>query len=251
MKQLTSRANGSLGSPRGRGSLGASEAPAPDPWANTQSTAKDAWELYNPLSLLTAGASAVTTALQSAASTAAEAATANSFAAGNSISMSDFKSIGGVCKPMNFPALRYVQEMQRQMNRVAAKKSFGKIGVDGAVGPGTLTLLKKIQAASAGEVMGNTSSCIYVAGDADVIGDQVKAYADSIGAPATTTAPPSVPQVVTATGAVLAAPPGSGAAAGITGAFSGMTGTQKVALAGMVGGIGYLIHKKMKKGKRR
>lgn len=248
-KALSTRRNGSLGSPRGMGSLGASEAPASDPWAGAASTATDAISLYNPLSLLSAGASAVSAAVQTIASGGGEAS-ANAFASGNSISMADFKTVGNVCKPMNFPALRYVQEMQRQMNRVAQVKGFGKVGVDGAVGPGTLALLVKIQQASAGEVMGTTSSCIYVAGDADVIGEQVKTYADSIGAPATVAAPPSSPSIVTAAGTTLAAPPGAGPAASIDGAFSGMTSGQKLALVGMVGGIGYLIHKKMKKGKR-
>lgn len=247
---ITSRRHGSLSSPRGRGSLGA-DAPASDPWANTQAAASNIWSEYNPLALITAGAEALTTAVQTATASAADAAGASTFAQGNSISMADFKTVGNVCRPMNFPALGYVQEMQRQMNRVAEKKGFSKVGVDGAVGPGTLALLAKIQQASAGEVMGNTSACIYVAGDADVIGDQVKAYADSIGAPATVPAPPSAPKVVTATGAVLAAPPGGGIQASVGGAFSGMTSGQKLALAGMAGGIGYLIHKKMKRGKKR
>lgn len=247
---LTSRRYGSLSSPRGRGSLGASD--ASDPWANTKATVEDAVSLYNPLSLITAAATAVSAAVQGTIGGADPSTT--KFASGNSISMSDFKTVGGICKPTNFPALAYVKTMQQQMNRVAQKKGFSKIGVDGAVGPGTLALLAKIQQASSGEVMGNTSSCIYVAGDADVIGEQVKSYADSIGAPVTVQGPPAVPAIVSAaTGAVLTAPPGTGVGAQVAGAFSGMTGGQKLALAGMTGGIGYLIYKKThkKRGKRR
>lgn len=248
IKALTSKRYGSLSSPRGRGSLGSMG--DGDPWASTKATAEDAWSMYNPLALITAGASAVATAISGATAGAAEAAATQTFASGNSISMADFKTVGGVCKPLNFPALGYVKTMQQQMNRVAQVKGFSKIGVDGAVGPGTLALLVKIQQASAGEVMGNTSSCIYVAGDADVIGEQVKSYADSLGAPAQVSGPPAVPAIVTQAGLPLAAPPGSGVGASVSGAFSGMTGGQKALLAGMTGGIGFLLYKKMKKGKR-
>ncbi len=36
-----------------------------------------------------------------------------------SISTADFVSVGGVCKPQNFPALTFAQGLQQQLNRVA------------------------------------------------------------------------------------------------------------------------------------
>lgn len=204
----------------------------------------------NPLDVVLTGIAAVQAAIANAMAGGATTQSVTAFKSGGSISMSDFKTVGGVCRPMDFPARDYVREMQKQMNRVAHVKGFKKVAPDGAVGPATLSLLKQIQTIAGGDVMGDTSACIYVAADADVIGDQVKSYANGIGAPATVGSPPAVSTVVTATGQQLTVPPSAGIGAGVNAAFAGMTGTQKVMLAGMAGGIAYLIHKKMKRKRR-
>ncbi len=165
---------------------------------------------------------------------------------GTSISMADFKP--GTCKPMNWIAYGYVTNLQNQLNRVATVKGLSKIGVDGQIGPGTLGLLKKVKALFP-TVMGDPSSCLYTSADADVIGDQVKDVADSLNAP-TAVAPASskAATIVTKSGLVVT-PPGMPAAS-IMGAFNGITPMQGIALAGIAGGIGYLLLKK-KKGKRK
>lgn len=252
IKALATRRYGSLGSPAGRGSLGAADLQLE---SVSVSSAGSTWgsieEQYNPLALVQAGIAAAQAAISSATAGAAEK-TANQFASGNSISMADFKNVGGVCTATNFPALRHVTAMQAQMNRIAEKKGWGKIAVDGKVGTGTLALFKKIQAAANGDIMGDTSSCLYIAADADVLTEQLATYANALGAPAKVSGPPAVATVTTITGKTLSAPPGSGIAASLSSAFAGMSSGQKLALAGMTGGIAFLIHKKLnKKGKKR
>lgn len=169
---------------------------------------------------------------------------------GTSTSVADFITVGGVCKPMNVPALNAVRELQRQMNRVAQVKGFSKTAVDGAVGPGTLALFRQVQSVATGSVMGDPSSCLSVAPDADVLGAQVKAVADSFGAPSTVSGPVAltVPTIVTKSGKVVAPPV---ADAGILGSLAAMPPIQKVALVGVAGGIGYLLFTQSKKRRRR
>jgi hypothetical protein len=165
---------------------------------------------------------------------------------GTSTSAADFTSIGGVCKPQNFPALTAAREFQRQMNRVAQVKGFSKVSSDGALGPATLTLFRSVQAASAGSVMGDPSSCMGVAPDVDVLGAQIKTLADSLGAPATVSDPVgiSLPTIVTKSGQRVVAPD-----SGILGAFAMMPAIEKLALLGVAGGIGYLLLSKKKRRK--
>jgi hypothetical protein len=166
-----------------------------------------------------------------------------------SITAADFAQSGGVCKPKNFIALNYVKELQRQMNRVAQMKGFGKISVDGSIGSGTQGLLKKIQSVTTG-VMGTTTSCIGVAADADVIGDQVRVAADGMGAPATVSGPAtgsSASQIALANGKIATVP---GTGDGIMGAFTSLGDTEKLVMVGLLGGIGYVIYKGKKRGRR-
>jgi hypothetical protein len=164
---------------------------------------------------------------------------------GTTTTAADFLPVGGVCKPTNFPALAMVSEFQAQLNRVAQVKGFAKIAVDGAIGPGTLALFRQVQTASAGAVMGDGSSCMGVAPDVDVVGAQIKAMADGLGAPANVRPALSIkaPTIVTKSGKTLVAPN-----AGIAGSLATMSGLEKVALLGVAGGIGYLL---LQPGKRR
>lgn len=203
---------------------------------------------YNPVTVATAGIQSLLSAFGAGTAAAALAAGDDvnvTASGGTSISMSDFKVVAGGCKPMNFPALAYAKNLQMQLNRVASVKGLGKIGVDGEIGNGTLGLLRKVQALTS-DVAGDTSSCIYVAGDADVIGDQVMQYANSIGAPLTVTAPASkAASIATKSGLTINQPSANGAS--VLDAFGGMSGGQKVMFVGMIGGVGYLAFFRKKK----
>lgn len=167
---------------------------------------------------------------------------------GTSTSAADFTNVGGVCKPQNFPALTASRELQNQLNRVAQMKGFSKTSADGAIGPGTLALFKQVQSISAGAVMGDPSSCTGIAPDVDVLGGQVKAVADTLGAPATVSGPifSNPPSILTKSGKTLVPPD-----AGVLGALAGLSGVEKIAIVGLAGGIGYLLMTGTKKRKGR
>lgn len=170
---------------------------------------------------------------------------------GTSITTSDFTQAGGICKAANITALNYVKELQRQLNRVAQVKGFAKVGVDGEVGPGTLSLFTKVQTAAgtgAGAILGTPSSCMGVAPDADVLSAQVAAYANSIGAPAIASAAFTghAPTIVRPNGQEVAA-------AGLFDTFDRLPALEKFAVLGVFGGIGYMLMagKRRKKGGKR
>jgi len=165
---------------------------------------------------------------------------------GMSTSVADFTSVGGVCKPRNLPALAAVRAFQGQLNRVAQVKKLSKISTDGSVGPATLALFRQVQAAAgAGAIMGDPSSCMGVAPDVDVLGAQIQAYADTLGAPAVVAGPVlslSPPTILTKSGKTVVAPDG-----GVASELAMMSGVEKIALLGVAGGIGYLLLAKRKK----
>lgn len=168
----------------------------------------------------------------------------NQTASGTTTSVGDFTSVGGVCKPKNFPALAAVRAFQGQLNRVAQIKGFAKVASDGAVGPATLALFKKVQAAApSGSIMGDAGSCMTVAPDVDVLGQQIQQFADSLGAPAQVAGPVgaalSVPSIKTKSGATVIAPD-----AGVLGSLATLSGAEKLALLGVAGGLGYMLFKK-------
>lgn len=166
--------------------------------------------------------------------TAADAPTASG---GSSISSDDFTARAGVCKPNNLTALSYVKELQRQLNRVAQAKGFPRVGVDGEIGPGTLSLFAKVQAAAGGsQIMGTPSSCLGVAPDADVLSAQVQSYADSIRAPVKASPPLGIkaPTIVKPNGVEVAE-------AGVMDAFGQLPTLEKLAVVSVLGGIGYLL----------
>lgn len=168
---------------------------------------------------------------------------------GNSTTAADFVNVGGICKPQNFPALDAVRLFQGQLNRVAQMKGFSKVSVDGAVGPSTLALFRKVQSsASPGTVMGDASSCMGVAPDVDVLGQQIQQFADSLGAPAVVAGPTlslSAPTIKTKSGQTVLAPDADGIAASL----AKLSGTEKIALLGAAG-LGLLYLTKRKKGKK-
>jgi hypothetical protein len=150
-----------------------------------------------------------------------------------------------VCKPTNLTALNHAKYLQQQLNRVAQAKGFPKVGVDGEIGPGTLSLFGKVQAAAGGSViMGSPLSCMGVAPDADVLGAQVHGYANSIGAPAVASQALAVkaPTIVRPSGQEVSE-------TGIMGAFGQLPTIEKLAVVGVAGGIGYLLLTAKKKAK--
>ena len=160
-----------------------------------------------------------------------------------------FKVVSGVCKPMNEPTLRVVQDLQRQMNRVAQVKGFTKLQVDGDIGSNTVSLLKSVKAAAGGRVTTDTTSCSTVGPSAKVAAAEVKAFADSIGAPSSTSAPAltSQPSIVTPAGLVKPV----AASAGLIDAVKGMPLPMKVAFGGIMAGIGYFVFFDKPRGKKR
>lgn len=177
------------------------------------------------------------------ASQADPADNVNQTSTGTTTSASDFTVVNGVCKPKNFPALAASRAFQGQLNRVAQAKGLSKISTDGAIGPATLTLFRQVQAAApAGQIMGDGSSCMGVAPDVDVLGQQVQVFADALGSPATVSGPVlslSPPTIVTKSGKTVVAPD-----AGVTGDLAKLSGVEKLALLGLAGGIGYMVLKK-------
>lgn len=171
-------------------------------------------------------------------------------ASGTTTSAADFSSVGGVCKPSNFPALNVVRWFQEQLNRVAQVKGFSKVSPDGAVGPATLTLFRKVQAAApAGSIMGDANSCMTVAPDVDVLGQQIQTYADSLGAPAKVSGPilsTSVPTIQTKSGQTVVAPD-----AGFLGQLATLSSVEKLALLGVGGGIAFVLWKRHRQRGRR
>lgn len=165
---------------------------------------------------------------------------------GTSTSASDFTQVSGVCKPMNLPALASSRAFQGQLNRVAQIKGFGKVATDGAIGPATLALFKKVQAAApAGSIMGDAGSCMTVAPDVDVLGQQIQSFADALGAPAVVSGPSlstSIPTITTKSGTTVVAPD-----AGILGSLATLSSVEKLALLGLAGGIGYVLWTKHSK----
>lgn len=157
---------------------------------------------------------------------------------GTTTTAADFTQVGGVCKPKNFPTLEACRLLQSQLNRVAHVKKLSKTAVDGAIGSGTLALYRQVQSAAKGSIMGDPSTCMGVAPDVDILAAQVKDFADSLGAPAQVSGPItlSVPTIVTDSGKTVVAPGG-----GIAATLAAMTGTEKLAIAGIAGTIGYLL----------
>lgn len=166
----------------------------------------------------------------------------------------------GVCKPTNFGSLGIFKELQKQLNRVAHALGLNKIGVDGDIGPGTMSLLTQIKPrlnplnpVHLG-FMGAPTSCAGVAGKADSLGPIAKSIADGLGVSSTISqpAPSRPPTIITPGGAELVAPPGSGLEAGLWDKVKSSSTTAKLAIgvallvAGVYAGIIPMGKKKRK-----
>jgi hypothetical protein len=160
------------------------------------------------------------------------------FSHGTTTSVDDFVTVGNTCKARNFPALAMVKEFQSQLNRVATAKKLPKVAVDGEVGPATLSLFRAVQAASGGALLGNPATCMGVAPDVDVLGADIKQFADTLGAPVFVTPPISLkaPTVVTKSGLHVVAPN-----SGIAGSLATLSGPTRIALLAVAGGVGYML----------
>ncbi len=161
------------------------------------------------------------------------------------LSPADFNSTKypGICKPMHLKALGFVQEMQRQANRVASKRGFAKIAVSGDVGPLTVALVGQIFPGYAGK------PCITIAADADALAIGMRLMADQAGAPTTVSGPtpPQPASTIGKDGLERPAPPSY--QTGIFSTFTAMPVEQKVAAVAVLGGIGYLIATRKKRRK--
>ncbi len=152
--------------------------------------------------------------------------------------------VPGACKPSDFATLAKFKALQEQMNRVASKKGYPTIAVDGDLGPGTVALFNKI--------LGGNASCGNIASYVSTYTAQFNALASSLGAAASVPAPKPAtpPAIVTAAGATVPAPPGAGnpLLANVYDAFGGSP-VLAVAGIGIAGGIAYLLFKKKKRRK--
>lgn len=145
----------------------------------------------------------------------------------------------GICKPMNRETLDQVVEMQNQLNRVAQNKGLPKIAPDGDVGPGTVGLVNKVKEIVL-DLATNTSTCMGVAMNADLIASNAKMFADTAGVSATVSAPipPRPPSFIAPTGVEIAAPGAAASAAG------GMSTTTMLLIGAVIIGAGYFLSKK-------
>ncbi len=142
----------------------------------------------------------------------------------------------GVCKPSDQATLKLFQELQRQLNRAAAAKGMAKISVDGDIGPGTRSLAHAVGliGVSAGTPTSTIAAgCVLFTSLARGLADEA-GVAVSIAQPAAG----KPPTIVMANGAEYTAPPTSIFGGGVLGSMS--TG-QKVAAAGCVAAIGFLL----------
>jgi len=93
---------------------------------------------------------------------------------------------GNICLPMDTATLAIFRDLQRQANRVAHARGFGKVNEDGRIGPDTVQLVEQITSASYG-------SCDQVSAIADELATAIRGTADALGAPASVTAPRTRP----------------------------------------------------------
>lgn len=169
----------------------------------------------------------------------------------NNPDASSFKQVGNICKPLTFSSLAAAQELQRQLNRVAAVKGFSKIAIDGGIGPGTMTLFGQVQGISASGIT-SAAACMTVGAACLIFASQIQAYADSIGAPTLVPAPssPAPISLATAAGNVVKAPLATQAAASLDVLGLGnLSGTEQLLLAAAAVGVGYFLFRGSSKSK--
>ncbi len=162
----------------------------------------------------------------------------------------------GTCKPTNFTSLGIARELQTQLNRLAQALGLPKIAVDGDIGPGTMTLLKRVQAkglVSGGDpvkaILLNTyANCSSVASLAPSLTLAAQRFADDASVPPRVTQPPPPKPVtiVMPSGAEVTAPP-EYQSSGIGPISLGGGNTPLLLLA--LGGVGLFMYYEKGKGK--
>lgn len=155
----------------------------------------------------------------------------------------NFAQVGTVCKATNKTTLNAVSALQRQLNRVAKVKGFAPIAVDGEIGPLTMALFRQVNNATPGSLGDSGLTCMSLGLNLGNVGPLVKAFADSIGAPAAVAAPsPSAPPsfINPKTGQQIAA----GSAGDLMAQVTSPLGLVAIGVAGLV------LYRRSKKGKR-
>ncbi|MFN0247076.1 MAG: hypothetical protein ACKV2T_09210 [Kofleriaceae bacterium] len=94
--------------------------------------------------------------------------------------MADFVDRGGTCKGLARDAVLATRELQHQLNRAAGLVGLEAIDEDGDIGAKTLALFGRVQTLSGGAIMGDSTTCMGVAPDADVLGEQLRLFADEL-----------------------------------------------------------------------
>lgn len=159
---------------------------------------------------------------------------------------SQFKSMNGVCYPKTTAGSVAVQNLQRQMNRIAAVNNFTKVSPDGYIGPATLTLLTQISADL------SSTNCLNVAPYVAERAAVVQSLADAMGAPSASSASPSpsgnAGGVVTPSGKVVQGPVLTGS---ILDSFNALSTPLQVGMVALGAGILYMLYAGSKKTKRK
>lgn len=160
----------------------------------------------------------------------------------NDPNANSFKLVGNICKPLTYASLASGQDLQRQLNRMAKVKSLPLISIDGAIGPGTVSLFAT--------VTGNAQTCSAIGASCVAFTQTVQLQADLVGAPTFVPAPsPSAPlSLATASGKVVKAPLSTTAASILDTVGLGTLSTaEQLGLAALGIGIIYFIGKGAKK----
>ena len=166
-------------------------------------------------------------------------------------SVSNWKTVSGVCYATNTDFLSQMKELQRQCNRVAQVKGIALISIDGQIGPATLALMGKIAALGAYSSISNSSivTCDNVCSNLYSFIAATKMFADSLGASSSVSSPtPSgTPQMYSSAAGGLVSQPVS---ASLADAFNNLSTTEKLLAAGGAVGLIYFLRKTPKKGRK-
>ncbi len=113
------------------------------------------------------------------------------------VAPSNYTVKGDICLPNNATVLALWKNLQTQINRLAVVQGVAKIAVDGRIGPGTA----KAYSAVTGQPL--TASVNLAAAASSGMVSNLKAKADSAGAPAVVPTPPlTIASTVNAAGGV-------------------------------------------------
>jgi hypothetical protein len=99
------------------------------------------------------------------------------------VESSGWSTSGGVARPKNSSVSSVFADLQRQANRLAAIYGITRIGVDGVIGPATMSLVKAVGSRLFYTPAAAMSNVDDVAASADVTAAVYKARADNLGAP--------------------------------------------------------------------